>query len=418
MALERAGLPAQPQRMNSALTYAGRQLEGTSKSSLKTDGIANNGIEMGMTDLERYAVLRGQSISLVDASNLISNDDLERYRHTSKNDIEKELRQMLTESNVLGDKQKGAALKNNYLNMQAFFSSRGLHESIERQSKGVSNLAALMPVFRETYQNAVPVLVQGNRYLYTSLNESDTESFAYLLGAFTYKDEIIPVQFELKKNANPEDNSVYVVATIEKDALITGKRDNSHLPTTASSNINIADLISYVKQNNERILANLPAQFLTEEQKAGKREGLIKKGNAVREKAEQGKSDADYALKLRIETHIDEAASVSQGKGNRQTDKKSHAFAGKGFDYRRAYFMDFDGKYYSFQISVGNDGVVNTIYNVNEIKEAELPNTLKGAHPQNANVGLTASDPSISTNGENVNAKFSLRSDEDGLGFL
>ena len=274
VALERAGLPAQPQRMNSALTYAGRQLEGASKSSLKTDGIANNGIEMGMTDLERYGVLRGQSISLVDASNLISNDDLERYRHTSKNDIEKELRQMLTESNVLGDKQKGAALKNNYLNMQAFFSSRGLHESIERQSKGVSNLAALMPVFRETYQNAVPVLVQGNRYLYTSLNESDTESFAYLLGAFTYKDEIIPVQFELKKNANPEDNSVYVVATIEKDALITGKRDNSHLPTTASSNINIADLISYVKQNNERILANLPAQFLTEEQKAGKREDM------------------------------------------------------------------------------------------------------------------------------------------------
>jgi len=120
-------------------------------------------------------------------------------------------------------------------------------------------------------------------------------------------------------------------------------------------------------------------------------------------------SDADYALKLRIETHIDEAASVSQGKGNRQTDKKTHAFAGKGFDYRRAYFMDFDGKYYSFQISVGNDGAVNTIYNVNEIKEAELPNTLKGAHPQNANVGLTASDTSISNGGENVNTKFSLK---------
>ncbi|MBR0406705.1 MAG: hypothetical protein IJI53_01575, partial [Clostridia bacterium] len=106
-------------------------------------------------------------------------------------------------------------------------------------------------------------------------------------------------------------------------------------------------------------------------------------------------SEGLYAVKLRIESHIDEAAQVSQGKGKAKADTKGHSFVDKNFSYRRAYFQDFDGKYYSFQISVGTKGKQNTIYNVNEIKEAELPNTLKGAQTQNAPVGLTASDDRV-----------------------
>lgn len=119
-------------------------------------------------------------------------------------------------------------------------------------------------------------------------------------------------------------------------------------------------------------------------------------------------SEGLYAVKLRIESHIDEAAQVSQGKGKAKADTKGHSFVDKNFSYRRAYFQDFDGKYYSFQISVGTKGKQNTIYNVNEIKEAELPNTLKGAQTQNAPVGLTASDDRVPQDEGNVNGKFSL----------
>lgn len=120
-------------------------------------------------------------------------------------------------------------------------------------------------------------------------------------------------------------------------------------------------------------------------------------------------STEDYALKLRIETHIDEAAQVSKGKGAKKDDTKAHAFASGGWNYRTAYFEDFDGKYYSFQISTGKNGKVNTIYNVNEIEEAGFPNTLKGARPQNATVGaLASSSKSIAGNGENVK-KYSLK---------
>lgn len=121
-------------------------------------------------------------------------------------------------------------------------------------------------------------------------------------------------------------------------------------------------------------------------------------------------STEDYALKLRIETHIDEAAQVSKGKGAKKDDTKAHAFASGGWNYRTAYFEDFDGKYYSFQISTGKNGKVNTIYNVNEIEEAGFPNTLKGARPQNATVGaLASSEKSIAGDAENVKEKYSLK---------
>lgn len=123
-------------------------------------------------------------------------------------------------------------------------------------------------------------------------------------------------------------------------------------------------------------------------------------------------SEKEYGIKLRIESHIDEAAQVSKGKGNQKIDKKSHSFANNGWNYRKAFFEDFDGNYYSFEISVGKNGEINTIYNVNNIKkEAESPNTLKGAQPKKTTVGLTASTPSISEDSENVNGKFSLSSE-------
>ena len=121
-------------------------------------------------------------------------------------------------------------------------------------------------------------------------------------------------------------------------------------------------------------------------------------------------SKEEYGLKLRIETHIDEAAQVSKGKGAKKDDTKAHAFASEGWNYRTAYFEDFDGKYYSFQISTGKNGKVNTIYNVNRIEEATLPKALIGARPQNATVGLvTSSEDSIAGDAENVKEKYSLK---------
>ncbi|MGI6270594.1 MAG: hypothetical protein ACOYKJ_08730 [Candidatus Howiella sp.] len=84
-------------------------------------------------------------------------------------------------------------------------------------------------------------------------------------------------------------------------------------------------------------------------------------------------TDEEYAVKLRAESHIDELAEVSRRGKNMVSDTKNHSFAKDGFNYRTAYFQDFDGSYYHITMSVGKNGLINTVYNVGKIKETERP---------------------------------------------
>lgn len=113
-------------------------------------------------------------------------------------------------------------------------------------------------------------------------------------------------------------------------------------------------------------------------------------------------TDNEYATKLNAETHIDELAQISQ-KGNKIVpDSKHHNFAKDGFNYRTAYFMDFDGSYYKITISVGKNGTVNTIYNVGKLKEAKYSLSGSKAVTDKSVTMRSASDNSISNSPDNV----------------
>lgn len=252
---------------------------------------------------------------------------------------------------IADGQQKAATLQNKHLSIAAEFSKRSLSESLRKQSHaadgnqrtGNGYIAALLPVFKQTYENAVPVLVQGDRYLYTVTDESSLQAFAYLLGAFTYNDTVVPVQFELKKLAGNE-NKIYVVATIKDDALITARSttradstattssfsddgiitappaNHANSTATPSSIISIEKVVQNVNTEETAILANLPSYMLTEEQQAGKREGLRNKGMYVKSKAEAAGKNASAPVKLTQE----------------RIDRAIRAYGGSG-DYSRAY---------------------------------------------------------------------------------
>lgn len=140
--------------------------------------------------------------------------------------------------------------------------------------------------------------------------------------------------------------------------------------------------------------------------------------NDVRQKdgTKRPMTDEEYAVKLRAESHIDEISQVSR-RGNKDVpDTKRHSFAKDGFNYRSAYFLDNDGKYYRLTLSVGKNGVINTVYNVGKIKE-EGEYSLSGSKPvtdKSATMRSPSSIDSISNSTENVNnksqEKFSLKS--------
>ena len=92
-------------------------------------------------------------------------------------------------------------------------------------------------------------------------------------------------------------------------------------------------------------------------------------------------TDSEYEAKLNAEAHIDELIQVSEKKNNTPVPdelgtngKPLHGgFAKNGWFYRKAWFQDFDGKYYLVTISTadGDNGVV--VYNVGDMKRRGSP---------------------------------------------
>lgn len=127
-----------------------------------------------------------------------------------------------------------------------------------------------------------------------------------------------------------------------------------------------------------------------------------------------GLSENAYKTKLNAEAHIDEIAQISKAKKNSDGSKKispdynnKHAkrnLAKDGWNYRTAYFRDFDGKYYKLQLSIAIDGTIESIYNVGSITEKHLSGESR-LTPQRA---TSVSNNRISENEENVNHKTNI----------
>lgn len=343
---------------------------GTQGSQREAQDIATNGIRMGQSDGERYQWLRNTEIEAANAAygpDALSAGDISRISALKRSDAETVMRTMARRLGLInGEGTQAALLRNKHLTIEAQFSGQALHESLVKQKSSLGNIAALLPVFKQTYENAVPVLVQGDRYLYAVNQDTNVEAFAYLLGAFTYNDAVVPVQFELKKLAGDE-NRIYVVATIKDDALITAPEAKGSLSTattssfsddgiitappanhanstatpssfsddgiitapeargslstaTPSSIISIEDVVQNVNTEETAILANLPSYMLTEEQQAGKRRGLADKGGYLRHKAEGNGRNVAAPVKLTQE----------------RIDRAIRDYGGSG-DYSRAY---------------------------------------------------------------------------------
>ena len=347
------------------------QETGTQGSQREAQDIATNGIRMGQSDGERYQWLRNTEIEAANAAygpDALSAGDISRISALKRSKAETVMRTMARRLGLInGEGTQAALLRNKHLTIEAQFSGQALHESLVKQKGSLGNIAALLPVFKQTYENAVPVLIQGDRYLYAVNEKTTVDSFAYLLGAFKYGEKIIPVQFELKQFAGEQENRIYVVATIKDDALITAPEAKGSLSTattssfsddgiitappanhanstatpssfsddgiitapeargslstaTPSSIISIEDVVQNVNTEETAILANLPSYMLTEEQQAGKRRGLADKGGYLRHKAEGNGRNVAAPVKLTQE----------------RIDRAIRDYGGSG-DYSRAY---------------------------------------------------------------------------------
>jgi hypothetical protein len=168
-------------------------------------------------------------------------------------------------------------------------------------------------------------------------------------------------------------------------------------------------LESYINgkiRNHEdvRLIAEDGDVLLLTSKSAGKLSSIYdNNGRTLDEKAFERKANAA--------AHIDELIKVSERGGKTVLDfgGRHGDMAKDGWNYRTAYFMDFDGKYYRTRISValGKDGSI--VYNIGEMQERSTPQINGSSGNSGAQRG-NASGTSILTDGENVKPQFSLKS--------
>ncbi len=91
-------------------------------------------------------------------------------------------------------------------------------------------------------------------------------------------------------------------------------------------------------------------------------------------------SESLYETKVNAAAHIDELVQISSRGRTREDEGGIHGeFASEGFNYRNAFFQDFDGRTYRLDISIaqGKDG--NVVYNIGNVRERSLSAALNAS---------------------------------------
>lgn len=122
-------------------------------------------------------------------------------------------------------------------------------------------------------------------------------------------------------------------------------------------------------------------------------------------------SKGAFEKKTNAAAHIDELATLSKRKGGIKADagNRHGGMASEGWEYRKAYFEDFDGKYYEVTISAARSENGTMIYNIGQMKEEASPK-VKGSSAENSNGprGFASSSTNIREDGGKVNTDFSI----------
>lgn len=119
-------------------------------------------------------------------------------------------------------------------------------------------------------------------------------------------------------------------------------------------------------------------------------------------------SDAAFERKANAAAHIDELVEVSF-KGKKtiiDKDARHGDMASGGWNYRTAYFMDFDGKYYKTTISVAEGSGGSIVYNVGKMQERSTPQ-IGGSSSKAGALRGNASTNSIRQSNDNSQEKSS-----------
>lgn len=239
------------------------QAEGITGEKAGVQHDDRNVIREGMTDEERYNILKDKSISLiarVDAKKMEQAE--EKYKissaHTLKESERKKLFKKLGEEfNVF----KGYT--NSDVELSFVFSRGNMSESEKKQEGNYDLFAKMFSCFDDVIESAVGIEVH-NRNSEGYKPDVTLKAVYVLVSAFEDGGNIVPVKLEIKEFVD-KNNTLYVAIALEsikKDEVVKeGDTKNGVTQASRSSIISLSDLFANINPSDERFLKYVPKQF-------------------------------------------------------------------------------------------------------------------------------------------------------------
>ena len=265
-------------------------IDADERHSLEVGGTQkNNVITVGMSDSERARILSEKTvIAPVYTGEADASIERERNDLNKKSDLAKAaLMRIGEEFGVF------TSYDIDDIDVQVSFSRRNLRESVFKGAD-TEQLAKLIPVLGESVKNAIGIERHNNRYYYDTM----TASFCELLGAYVDNNRVVPVRYGLKYLIDGK--SVLYVVVDQPGFEITEQKNKTGVMVahmlhdggirTARPVYDISVPHIFANVNTKDILRYVPEDFLNEEQRKTKWEGI-----AETIKYTDNKNDEAYA---------------------------------------------------------------------------------------------------------------------------
>ena len=252
---------------------------GTQKTRYALSG-KKSVITQGMTEQERYEILKDKKIALTAKADNAKLDSilskLERdgnnvsYESVKVRDKIKLFRKIGEEFGIFKE------YSNKDISLSFEYSKGSLEESAYKQKRNFNSFAKMLTCFDAVIENAVGIEVH-NRNEQGYKTDMTLKEVYVLASAFEDGGEIVPVKLEVKEFTDKQ-NTLYIAIALEsikKDEVVAqGNTNNGVTQYPRSSNISISDLLRNVNPLDESFYKYIPKMFFEGENTPKKRYAL------------------------------------------------------------------------------------------------------------------------------------------------
>lgn len=316
----------------------------------------SNRIQKGMTDAERYAILKDVSIPAfsVDYKAIqknLSGTSLEDLETAIKSKAEKPIREFAKNIKII----KNYTNKDLDINF-SFTINKGLNESLHRQMSvggNYSDLVKAISLMDKVVPTAELIEMHDDYKKGTSKEKKGLMNTFVLFGAIRDYSSIIPIQLEVMQY-NQKSNTLYVnvaLSKIDVTALKTKETDvagetmrrnkSKQFPLLSASIYSIGSLFQNINSQDGEFLKYVPDQFLNNAQKSAKQDALARRDRKMAalknemldgEKYSLRKDDSEIPEKVysELKTHFGTTNNVRLA----------------GYILRDGSMLDFSGKHW------------------------------------------------------------------------